>query len=250
MKGLRVLVHTMQDSPVGPLTLVALDGKLSGLYMNLQRHRPPDATFGEPDPTPFTEVIRQLDEYFGGQRTEFDLPMALVGTPFQRTVWAALQEIPYGETRSYGQLAERIGRPGGARAVGLANGRNPIGIIVPCHRVVGASGDLTGYGGGLERKQHLLDFERRRNGSVRSDTLFEVAAFVRKPADWDGASPQNGGVSWERAGSGGGSGSGAGGGSVQISEPSRSASIGTGSGGRDRGSGPGNGSRMGGGGRW
>jgi methylated-DNA-[protein]-cysteine S-methyltransferase len=241
-----MLVHTVQDSPVGPLTLVALDGKLSGLYMNLQRHRPPEATFGEPDPTPFTEVIRQLDEYFGGQRTEFDLPMNLVGTPFQRTVWAALQEIPYGETRSYGQLAERIGRPGAARAVGLANGRNPIGIIVPCHRVVGASGDLTGYGGGLERKQHLLDFERRRNGSVRSDTLFEMAAFVRTPADCDGASPQNGGVPWERAGSDGGSGSGAGGGSVQISEPSQSASIGTSSGGRDAGSG----SRMGGGGRW
>lgn len=248
MKGSRVLVHTMQDSPIGPLTLVALDGKLSGLYMNLQRHRPPDATFGEPDPTPFTEVIRQLDEYFGGQRTEFDLPMALVGTPFQRTVWAALQEIPYGETRSYGQLAERIGRPGAARAVGLANGRNPIGIIVPCHRVVGASGDLTGYGGGLERKQHLLDFERRRNGSVRSDTLFEVAAFGRPPTD--PGSPQNGGMSSRGSGSGGGSGSGAGGGSVQISEPSQSASIGTGSGGRDRDSGPGNDSRMGGGGRW
>jgi methylated-DNA-[protein]-cysteine S-methyltransferase len=154
-----MLVHTVQDSPVGPLTLVALDGKLSGLYMNLQRHRPPEATFGEPDPTPFTEVIRQLDEYFGGQRTEFDLPMNLVGTPFQRTVWAALQEILYGETRSYGQLAERIGRPGAARAVGLANGRNPIGIIVPCHRVVGADG-LGSYGSyGLDYKRRLLALE-------------------------------------------------------------------------------------------
>ncbi|MBV9160864.1 MAG: methylated-DNA--[protein]-cysteine S-methyltransferase [Pseudonocardiales bacterium] len=150
----------MVDSPVGTLTLVAADGMLSGLYMDPQRHRPPRETFGAPDPTPFTEVIRQLNEYFAAQRTDFDLPMTFGGTPFQRTVWTALREIPYGETLSYGQLAQRIGRPGAVRAVGLANGRNPIGIIVPCHRVVGATGDLTGYGGGLERKQHLLDFER------------------------------------------------------------------------------------------
>ncbi len=164
-----MLVHTVRDSPVGQLTLVALDGVLAGLYMDLQRHRPPAETFGDPDPTPFTEVTRQLDEYFAGQRTAFELPTNLVGTPFQRTVWAALQEIPYGETRSYGQIAERIGRRGAARAVGLANGRNRIGIIVPCHRVVGATGDLTGYGGGLERKQQLLDFERRRPGSAHAD---------------------------------------------------------------------------------
>ena len=160
-------VHTVMDSPVGPLTLVAADGALTGLYMDLQRHRPLQERFGERDPTPLREVIRQLDEYFTGQRTEFDLPMTLAGTPFQRTVWAALREIPYGETMSYGHLAERIGRPGAARAVGLANGRNPIGIIVPCHRVVGATGSLTGYGGGLERKQYLLEFEYRnlaRNG--------------------------------------------------------------------------------------
>jgi methylated-DNA-[protein]-cysteine S-methyltransferase len=155
-------VHTVVDSPVGPLTLVAVDGVLSGLYMNLQRHRPLQETFGPPDPTPFTEVIKQLAEYFGAQRTDFDVPITLAaGSPFQRTVWAALREIPYGETQSYGELAERIGRPGAARAVGLANGRNPIGIIVPCHRVVGATGSLTGYGGGLERKQYLLDFEYR-----------------------------------------------------------------------------------------
>ena len=160
-------VHTVMDSPVGPLTLVAAAGALTGLYMDLQRHRPLQERFGERDPTPLREVIRQLDEYFTGQRTEFDLPMTLAGTPFQRTVWAALREIPYGETMSYGHLAERIGRPGAARAVGLANGRNPIGIIVPCHRVVGATGSLTGYGGGLERKQYLLEFEYRnlaRNG--------------------------------------------------------------------------------------
>jgi len=152
-------VHTVVDSPVGALTLVARDGVLAGLYMDLQRHRPMDELFGAPDPTPFTEVLRQLKEYFAGQRTEFDVAVTLAGTPFQRTVWAALQEIAYGETESYGQLAERIGRPGAARAVGLANGRNPIGIIVPCHRVVGAMGTLTGYGGGLARKQYLLNLE-------------------------------------------------------------------------------------------
>lgn len=153
-------VHTVVDSPVGMLTLVAANSILTGLYLDRQRHRPPAETFGERDSTPFTEVIGQLEEYFAGPRTEFDLPITLAGTPFQRTVWAALRGIPYGETVSYGQLAERIGRRGAARAVGLANGRNPICIIVPCHRVVGATGALTGYGGGLERKQHLLNFER------------------------------------------------------------------------------------------
>jgi methylated-DNA-[protein]-cysteine S-methyltransferase len=158
--------HTVVDSPVGPLTLVASDGALAGLYMRSQRHRPPEETFGEPDPEPFTEARDQLAEYFEGRRTVFELPMALAGTPFQRRVWAALCEIPYGETISYGELAHRIGRPTAARAVGLANGRNPIGIIVPCHRVVGSSGDLTGYGGGLDRKRHLLAFERAHRGST------------------------------------------------------------------------------------
>lgn len=154
------MCHTAVDSPVGPLTLVAHDGVLSGLYMTDQRHRPADETFGPEDPSPFGDVITQLAEYFAGTRTTFDLALDLIGTPFQRTVWRALREIPYGETVSYGELAQRLGRPSAARAVGLANGRNPIGIIVPCHRVVGSTGDLTGYGGGLDRKRHLLDFER------------------------------------------------------------------------------------------
>lgn len=153
--------HTVVDSPLGPLTLVAADGVLTGLYMDRQRHRPEAHTFGQPDPAPFGAAIAQLEEYFAGRRTEFDLPLALTGTPFQQRVWTALREIPFGETVSYGELAERIGRPTAARAVGLANGRNPVGIIVPCHRVVGSSGDLTGYGGGLDRKRHLLAFERR-----------------------------------------------------------------------------------------
>ena len=116
--------------------------------------------FGDPDPEPFGPAIEQLDEYFSGERQDFDLPLAVAGTTFQQRVWAALREIPYGETESYGELAARIGSPGASRAVGLANGRNPIGIIVPCHRVIGASGSLTGYGGGIERKRQLLDMER------------------------------------------------------------------------------------------
>jgi methylated-DNA-[protein]-cysteine S-methyltransferase len=157
--------HTVVDSPVGPLTLVAVDGALAGLYLRRHRHRPPEETFGERDPEPFTEVASQLRAYFTGQRTAFDLPMCFAGTPFQQRVWAALRDIPYGETITYGQLADRIGRPTAARAVGLANGKNPISIIVPCHRVVGATGNLTGYGGGLAAKQHLLSFEQAVSGA-------------------------------------------------------------------------------------
>lgn len=152
--------HTVLDSPVGPLTLVADDGVLAGLYMRDQRHRPPEETFGEPDAGPFGEVATQLEAYFAGRLHTFDLPLAPVGTAFQERVWAELRAIPYGETRSYGQLADRLGAPGASRAVGLANGRNPIGIIIPCHRVVGAGGGLTGYGGGLPRKRFLLDLEQ------------------------------------------------------------------------------------------
>ena len=152
--------HTVTDSPYGPLTLVAdEDGALCGLYMTDQRHRPPEESFGTPDDTPFTEAIDQLQAYFAGGLKEFTLELRLHGTPFQRTVWDQLRRIPYGETRSYGDLADALGNPGASRAVGLANGKNPIGIIVPCHRVVGANGSLTGYGGGLDRKQRLLDFE-------------------------------------------------------------------------------------------
>jgi len=173
--------HTVVDSPVGTLTLVSANGALTGLYMYRQRHRPLEQTFGAPDPTPFTAVIEQLDEYFTGQRTEFDVPVTLSGTPFQRVVWAALRDIPYGETVSYGQLAKRIGRTGAARAVGLANGKNPVGIIVPCHRVVGAAGGLTGYGGGLERKQHLLDFERHTAAHVGLDVPPPPRPAHRRP---------------------------------------------------------------------
>jgi methylated-DNA-[protein]-cysteine S-methyltransferase len=109
----------------------------------------------------FADVRRQLAEYFGGDRITFDVPLAAAGTPFQRAVWRGLRGIPYGETISYGELARRIGRPSAVRAVGLANGRNPISVIVPCHRVIGADGTLTGYGGGIERKRLLLELETR-----------------------------------------------------------------------------------------
>ncbi|MEV8532558.1 methylated-DNA--[protein]-cysteine S-methyltransferase [Streptomyces sp. NPDC051211] len=154
--------HAVVDSPYGQLTLVATEGVLSGLYMTGQRHRPPEESFGERvDATeePFPEVVRQLAAYFAGELTEFDVPVRLEGTEFQRSVWAQLVCIPYGETWSYGELAGRLGKPNASRAVGLANGKNPIGIIVPCHRVIGASGSMTGYGGGVDRKERLLAFE-------------------------------------------------------------------------------------------
>jgi methylated-DNA-[protein]-cysteine S-methyltransferase len=163
--------HTLIDSPVGPLTLVAEDGAIVGLYMNLQRHRPDDGELGEPDRRgtgvePFKAAADQLDAYFAGTLARFTLPLAPRGTAFQQRVWEALQEIPYGETESYGELAERIGSPGAARAVGLANGKNPIGIVIPCHRVVGSNGSLTGYGGGLDRKKQLLDLELTASGAA------------------------------------------------------------------------------------
>ncbi len=155
--------HTVTDSPYGPLTLVAdADGALCGLYMAEQRHRPPEESFGPPEDglRCFTEAEEQLSAYFAGELTEFTLELALYGTPFQRLVWDGLTRIPYGETRTYGELAGALGNPAASRAVGLANGRNPVGIIVPCHRVIGSDGSLTGYGGGLPRKRRLLDFER------------------------------------------------------------------------------------------
>ncbi|GAA3851133.1 methylated-DNA--[protein]-cysteine S-methyltransferase [Streptomyces coacervatus] len=154
--------HTVIDSPYGPLTLVAEEGTLCGLYMTDQRHRPPEETFGLRDDTLFDESKEQLKAYFAGELKEFTVELRLHGTAFQRGVWDQLRKIPYGETRSYGDLADAMGNPSASRAVGLANGRNPIGIIVPCHRVVGANGSLTGYGGGLDRKQRLLDFESGR----------------------------------------------------------------------------------------
>jgi methylated-DNA-[protein]-cysteine S-methyltransferase len=157
--------HVIVASPVGPLTIVAKGGSITALYMDAQRHAPDPAEFGlpgNPGDEPFAIAARQLDAYFGGQLTEFSLPLALAGTDFQREVWAGLRDIPYGQTVSYGELAHRIGRPAAGRAVGLANGRNPVAIVVPCHRVIGSDGSMTGYGGGLDRKRFLLALERRR----------------------------------------------------------------------------------------
>ena len=149
---------TLVDSPVGILTLVAEDGLLAGLFMTEHRHAPPlDAL--PVDDTGLPAVQEQLAAYFSRDLKEFDLPLAVKGTPFQEQVWAALRTIPYGETWSYRELAEAIGRPTAVRAVGLANGRNPVSIVVPCHRVIGSGGDLTGYGGGLAAKEWLLALE-------------------------------------------------------------------------------------------
>ena len=153
---------TELPSPIGTLTLTSDGEALTGLYMDAHRHRPPLAPGALRDHAPFTAASEQMGEYLAGERREFDLVLRAAGSPFQLAVWAALRQIPYGETISYGELAERVGRPGAARAVGLANGRNPISIVVPCHRVIGASGTLTGYGGGLERKRYLLDLEAGR----------------------------------------------------------------------------------------
>ena len=147
---------TVFDSPVGPLRLTSDGHVLTGVLYN---EPTPDDSWIDDD-APFADVIGELREYFAGERTAFDVPIRATGTAFQTSVWAALREIPYGETRNYGQLAEAIGKPTAVRAVGLANSRNPISIIVPCHRVIGSNGSLTGYSGGLERKRALLDLER------------------------------------------------------------------------------------------
>ncbi|HEV3341059.1 MAG TPA: methylated-DNA--[protein]-cysteine S-methyltransferase [Pirellulales bacterium] len=152
--------YTIMPSPVDNLLLVSDGEALTGLYMEETCGDKTPKPAGKKDPAPFRDVVRQLSAYFEGDLRRFDLPIRLAGTEFQQTVWSALRELDFGQRISYGELARRIGRPSASRAVGLANGRNPIGIIVPCHRVIGASGSLTGYGGGLKRKQWLLEHER------------------------------------------------------------------------------------------
>jgi len=156
----RSLFYTSMDSPIGELLLLGDDHALHGLYMQEGRKPVEIAPQWERSAAPFTDVQEQLREYFAGERVVFRTPLAMDGTRFERRVWRALIDIHYGETVSYGEIAKRIDQPSAARAVGLANGRNPIAVIVPCHRVIGANGTLTGYGGGLERKQLLLELER------------------------------------------------------------------------------------------
>jgi methylated-DNA-[protein]-cysteine S-methyltransferase len=153
------MTHTIIESPIGSLTLVRGDEGLTGIYMPDHRPAPDQAGFGERDDTAFADAVQQFGEYWAGERTAFDLAVDPRGTEFQRRVWAQLRAIPFGETRSYGWIAEQLGQPTAVRAVGLANSRNPLSIVVPCHRVVGSTGALTGYAGGVDRKRFLLEHE-------------------------------------------------------------------------------------------
>ena len=160
------VLFTRAPSPLGPLLLVGTEDALTSIWLPSGRDRRL-----EPDPdwiesrAPFAEAVRQLDAYFAGQLRQFDLPLAPKGTAFQQRVWRALLDIPYGETVSYGELARRIARPAAFRAVGAANGQNPLSIVIPCHRVIGSDGRLTGYGGGLPAKSTLLALEQRVVGA-------------------------------------------------------------------------------------
>ncbi len=153
-------IFTRIDSPIGPLTLTGDGTTLTSRHMVLHRGRPGPAPGGRRADDAFGGARAQLGAYFAGELREFDVPLAPAGSPWQLRVWDALREIPYGETASYGEIARRVGAPDAPRAVGTANGSNPIAIIVPCHRVIGANGKLTGYGGGLDRKRFLLGLER------------------------------------------------------------------------------------------
>lgn len=164
-------------SPVGNLTLVSRDDKLAAILWETER--PGRVRLGEMRHTPedamLSEANRQLQQYFAGERNRFDIELAFHGTDFQKSVWAALLAIPFGETRTYSQIAEQIGNPAAVRAVGAANGRNPIAIIAPCHRVIGADGSLTGFAGGLEAKEYLLKLEGitvSSRGVMRQQPLF------------------------------------------------------------------------------
>ena len=161
--------HTTIDSPLGELILVAEDRTLSGVYFPSHWTRPDPATFGERTARRLWDVEEQLAQYFAGERTSFELPTAVRGSVFQREVWALIDEIPYGQTTTYGEIAGELGGPTLARKVGNAVGHNPLSVIVACHRVVGSGGRLTGYAGGLERKRFLLELE---GAADRAPSLF------------------------------------------------------------------------------
>jgi methylated-DNA-[protein]-cysteine S-methyltransferase len=156
--------YTTIDSPLGNLLAIGDEDGLTALYLSTGRHIAQTPAGAHRDDAALAEVREQLTEYFAGRRTEFTLRLNPHGTAFQQRAWLALRAIPYGATASYGQQAKALGDPGASRAVGLANGRNPISIIVPCHRVIGADGSLTGYGGGIEAKRWLLDHEAKHAG--------------------------------------------------------------------------------------
>ena len=154
------------ESPIGELILTGNAGALTGLYVGRLPGSDAPPTDDGRDDRVFDSVRAQLTEYFAGERTSFDVPLDLRGTEFQRTVWDALLRVPFGHTTTYGEIARRISKPAAVRAVGAANGRNPVSIIVPCHRVVGSNGSLVGYGWGVERKAFLLDHERLVSGAT------------------------------------------------------------------------------------
>jgi len=151
--------HRTIDSPIGELTLVARNGVLSGIYFPGHWHMPAPEVFGLRSEDGFEQARQQLGEYFAGERTEFELATTIAGEEFQRRVWELIDRIPYGQTTTYGEMARELGDPALAREVGAAVGRNPLSIVVPCHRVVGKDGKLTGYAGGFERKRFLLELE-------------------------------------------------------------------------------------------
>jgi methylated-DNA-[protein]-cysteine S-methyltransferase len=153
------IFYTSLDSPIGALVLTSNGEAITGLFMEKHKGEPKPIDDWRRDDELFREAAVQLRAYFAGELTDFDLPVATGGASFQQRVWAELRKIPYGSTISYGELARRIGNPKASRAVGAANGDNPISIIIPCHRVIGSNGKLTGYGGGIERKKYLLKFE-------------------------------------------------------------------------------------------
>ncbi len=179
MKNTNAMYYSQLDSPVGCLTLLGNERALTGLYMHEHRHQlamPPDCTRRD---DVFRRAREQLAAYFAGELRQFAVPLESEGSPFQKAVWQALCDIPFGATESYGGLARRLGNANASRAVGLANGRNPISIIVPCHRVIGANGSLTGYGGGLERKRWLLEHELRIAGRPQAPSLRSIAGHER-----------------------------------------------------------------------
>jgi len=169
------IYYSYVDWPLGRLFLRGDGQFLTGLFMQPHKGGAPDGSWQESDAT-FTAVREQLAEYFAGERQEFDVPIKLAGTSFQQRVWQELVRIPFGTTISYSQLAERVGKRTASRAVGQANGRNPISIIVPCHRVIGADGKLTGYGGGVDKKKWLLAWERSAT-VAEPRSLFDAAGL-------------------------------------------------------------------------
>jgi methylated-DNA-[protein]-cysteine S-methyltransferase len=177
---LATVCYSEIDSPLGSLFLRGEEDSITGLFLpDHKRWRGPDPAWQRSDAA-FTAARRQLAEYFAGERQEFDLPLRPEGTAFQQKVWHELRQIPFGTTITYAELARRIGQPAAARAVGHANGRNPISIIVPCHRVIGAGGSLTGYAGGVAKKQWLLDWERRNTGPAPRNLFDREASPVAR----------------------------------------------------------------------